>query len=72
MKDGKHRIVLPERHYNLVRRYMVVFELPSARAAVLKMLEVAIEATGKERLLIEEFEELEGSSSEQRRDKVLV
>ena len=72
MKDGKHRIVLPERHYNLVRRYMVVFELPSARAAVLKMLEVAIEATGKERLLIEEFEELEGSSSEQRRDQVLV
>ena len=72
MKDGKHRIVLPERHYNLVRRYMVVFDLPSARAAVLKMLEVAIDATGKERLLIEEFEEFEGSSSEQRRDKVLL
>ena len=72
MKDGKHRIVLPERHYNLVRRYMVVFDLPSARAAVLKMLEVAVDATGKERLLIEEFEELEGSSSEQRRDQVLV
>ena len=72
MKDGKHRVVLPERHYDLVRRYMVVFRLPSARAAVLKMIEVAIEATDKEQLLIQELEEFKGTAPAQRRDKALV
>ncbi len=71
MKDGKHRVVLPERHYDLVRRYMVVFGLPTARQAVLQMLEVAVDATGKERLLIEEFEG-NPSKQQQRQGKVLV
>ena len=71
MKDGKHRVMLPDHHYDLVRRYMVVFRLPSARAAVLKMIEVAIDATGKEQLLIEELEEVE-SASTARRDRVIA
>ena len=69
MTDGKHRVVLPDRHYDLVRRYMVVFRLPSARAAVLRMIEVAIDATAKEQLLIEELEEI---SSDARRDGMMV
>ncbi len=71
MKDGKHRIMLPDRHYNLVRRYMVVFDLPSARSAVLRMIEVAIDATGKEQLLIEELEEIEAPPTK-RRDRVIA
>ena len=71
MKDGKHRVVLPDRHYDLVRRYMVVFRLPSARSAVLRMIEVAIDATAKEQLLIEELEEFE-NSPEARGDRLVV
>jgi len=71
VKDGKHRIMLPDRHYNLVRRYMVVFDLPSARSAVLRMIEVAIDATGKEQLLIEELEEIEAPPTK-RRDRVIA
>ena len=68
MKDGKHRVVLPDRHYDLVRRYMVVKRLPSARAAVLEMIEAAIDANGKEQFRIEELEE---ASPEQRRRVVV-
>ena len=71
MKDGKHRVVLPDRHYDLVRRYMVVFRLPSARSAVLRMIEVAIDATAKEQLLIEELEEFE-NSPEARGDRLVI
>ena len=71
MKDGKHRVVLPDRHYDLVRRYMVVKRLPSARAAVLEMIEAAIVANGKEQFLIEELEEFESSPTE-RRDRVIA
>jgi len=71
VKDGKHRIVLPDHHYDLVRRYMVVFRLPSARSAVLRMIEVAIDATGKEQLLIEELEEIEAAPTK-RQDRVIA
>ena len=71
MKDGKHRIMLPDHHYDLVRRYMVVFRLPSARSAVLRMIEVAIDATGKEQLLIEELEEIEAAPTKSR-DRVIA
>ena len=69
MKDGKHRVILPDRHYDLVRRYMVVKRLPSARAAVLQMIEAAIAANGKEQFRIEELEE---SAPAQRQDRVMV
>lgn len=73
MENGKkHRVILPDRHYDLVRRYMVVKRLPSARAAVLEMIEAAIVANGKERFRIEELEEPAGTSSPQRRDEALV
>ena len=39
-----HRITLTERHYDLVRRFMVVHKLPNARIATQHMIEVA--ATG--------------------------
>ena len=71
MKDGKHRIMLPDHHYDLVRRYMVVFRLPSARSAVLRMIEVAIDATGKEQLLIEELEKIEAAPTKSR-DRVIA
>ena len=48
---------------------MVVKRLPSARAAVLEMIEAAIVANGKEQFLIEELEE---ASPAQRRNEVLV
>ena len=71
MKDGKHRVVLPDHHYDLVRRFMVVKRLPSARSAVLRMIEVAIDATGKEQLLIKELEEIEAAPTK-RRDRVIA
>jgi hypothetical protein len=58
VKDGKHRVVLPDSHYDLVRRYMVVKKLPTTRAAVLCMIEAAIAANGKEEFMIEELEEV--------------
>ena len=66
MKNGKHRVILPDSHYDLVRRYMVVKKLPTARAAVLQMIEAAIAANGKEQFRIEELEE----ASPQRRSEV--
>ena len=69
VKDGKYRVVLPDRHYDLVRRYMVVKRLPSARAAVMEMIEAAIVANGKEQFLIEE---LESSPTERRRGRVMA
>ena len=64
MKDGKHRVVLPDSHYDLVRRYMVVKRLPTARAAVLQMIEAAIAANGKEQFCLQELEEVAPSSSQ--------
>lgn len=62
MRDGKHRVILPDSHYDLVRRYMVVKKLPTARAAVLRMIEAAIVANGKEEFVIEELEEVTPAS----------
>ena len=36
-----HRITLTPRHYDLVRRFMVVHRLPNARVAAQHMIEVA-------------------------------
>ena len=37
----QHRITLTERHYDLVRIFMVQRKLPSARAATERMIELA-------------------------------
>ena len=37
----QHRITLTERHYDLVRVFMVQRKLPSARAATERMIELA-------------------------------
>jgi hypothetical protein len=36
-----HRVTLTARHYDLVRRFMVVQKLPTARAATERMIELA-------------------------------
>ena len=36
-----HRITLTERHYDLVRIFMVIRKLPNARAATERMIELA-------------------------------
>ena len=44
----QHRVTLTEKHYDLVRRFMVVRKLPNARAATERMIELAAsEAAGK-------------------------
>ena len=37
----QHRITLTEKHYELVRRFMVIRKLPNARAATERMIELA-------------------------------
>ena len=38
---SQHRVTLTEKHYDLVRRFMVVRKLPNARAATEQMIELA-------------------------------
>ena len=65
-----HRVILTEKHYDLVRRYMVVHRLPNARAATLRMIEEAV-ANGKVALQIPELEEAGAPGEPERREGVL-
>ena len=65
-----HRVILTEKHYDLVRRYMVVHRLPSARAATLQMIEDAV-ANAKGQLRIPELEEAVDPRQTGSRDGVL-
>ena len=50
---SQHRITLTEKHYDLVRRFMVIRKLPSARVATERMIELA--ASGEDRKGLEEL-----------------
>ena len=65
-----HRVILTEKHYDLVRRYMVVHRLPNARAATLRMIEEAV-ANGKVALQIPELEEADAPGKSEGRESVL-
>ena len=41
-----YRVVLTDRHYDLVRRFMVEHRLPNARSATHRMIEVAAAGDG--------------------------
>ena len=58
----QHRVTLTERHYDLVRRFMVVRKLPNARAATEQMIELA--ASGAARKGLEGLHNGEGDSDE--------
>ena len=65
-----HRIALTERHYDMVRRFMVVHKLPNARAATQQMIEVAVSGRGAERYQAEGVDEEVDQKS--RRDALLA
>ena len=43
-----HRVTLTDQHYDMVRRFMVGWKLPSARSATEKMIELVSERDGAE------------------------
>ena len=43
-----HRVTVTDRHYDMVRQYMVVTKLPHVRAAVERMIEIAAEEAVEE------------------------
>lgn len=42
-----YRVTLTDRHYDLVRRFMVDNKLPNARSATQRMIEVAAQGNGR-------------------------
>ena len=66
-----HRIALTPRHYDLVRRFMVVHKLPNARTAAQHMIEVAAaDAAGRVAASTEGADD--DTDQKARRDDLLV